>query len=81
VIPKITLYTRQGCCLCDQAKRTLQSARRRKPFDLDEIDIDQDPALRSAYDHEVPVIAINGKKAFKYRVKLDEFLKKLDART
>jgi hypothetical protein len=49
-------------------------------FDLTEIDIDQDAGLRKIYNDEVPVIAINGSKAFKYRVTEQELLKKLAAR-
>lgn len=76
----VTLYTRQGCCLCEDAKRVLEAARARAVFELDVIDIDGDAELRARYDHEVPVIAIDGKKAFKYRVNPEEFLKKLGAR-
>ena len=78
--PSVTLYTRRGCCLCDDAKRVIAAARRRAPFDYQEVDIDRDPELRRLYNDEVPVIAINGHKAFKYRVTMDEFLKKLAAR-
>jgi hypothetical protein len=45
------------------------------------VDIDGDPALVSRYNDEVPVIAINGAKAFKYRLDMQEFLKKLAARS
>jgi len=78
--PKVTLYTRAGCCLCDDAKRVLSDARRRADFDYQELDIDLDPELRRRYNDEVPVIAINQVKAFKYKVTRDEFLKKLAAR-
>jgi glutaredoxin len=78
--PKVTFYTRRGCCLCEDAKRVLESARLRAPFDLDVVDIDGDTDLRRTYNDEVPVIAINGSKAFKYRVTEPEFLKKLAAR-
>lgn len=78
--PKVTLYTRKGCCLCDDAKHVLELARRQARFDLDEVDIDRRPDLEKLYTDEVPVIAINGSKAFKYRVSVDEFLKKLAAR-
>jgi glutaredoxin len=79
--PKVTLYTREGCCLCEDAKRVLEAVQQRASFDLDEIDIDGDAELRRAYSDEVPVIAINGSKAFKYRVTEQELLKKLAART
>ena len=78
--PKVTLYTRQGCCLCEDAKRVLTAARRRADFELEEVDIDLDPELRRRYNDEVPVIAINQVKAFKYKVTRDEFLKRLAAR-
>jgi glutaredoxin len=78
--PRVTLYTRQGCCLCDDAKKVLLDARRRADFDYEEFDIDLDPELLRRYNDEVPVIAINQVKAFKYKVDRDEFLKKLAAR-
>jgi glutaredoxin len=78
---KVTLYTRGGCHLCDEAKQAIESARRRTAFDYEEFDIDSDPRLRQLYNEEVPVIAIDGKKAFKYRVTPAELLKKLAARS
>ena len=79
--PKVTLYTRKGCCLCDDAKRVIDGARSHATFEYEEIDIDSDPAFVSRYNDEVPVIAIDGAKAFKYRLTMEEFLKKLAART
>ena len=76
----VTLYTRQGCCLCDDAKQVLHEARRRAVFEYQEIDIDSDAELRSKYNDEVPVIAIDGAKAFKYRVDLKDLLRRLAAR-
>jgi glutaredoxin len=66
--PSVTLYTRKECHLCDVAKGVLAQVRAEREFDLTTLDIDADPELRALYDHEVPVIAINGRKAFKYRV-------------
>jgi glutaredoxin len=78
---KVTLYTRGGCHLCDEAKQAIESARRRTAFDYEEFDIDSDPRLRQLYNEEVPVIAIDGKKAFKYRVTAGDLLQKLAARS
>ncbi len=77
---RVTLYTRVGCCLCEQARQALADARRRAPFEYEEIDIDRHPEWLALYHEEVPVVAIDGRKAFKYRVSVDEFLKKLAAR-
>lgn len=77
---KVTLYTRRGCHLCDEAKQQIESARRRRAFDYEEFDIDANAELRQLYNEEVPVITIDGKKAFKYRLTADELLKKLAGR-
>jgi len=76
----VTLYTRAGCCLCDDAKHTISALRGKAEFDYEEIDIDSDPDLRARYNDEVPVIAIDGRKAFKYHIDPTEFLKKLASR-
>jgi glutaredoxin len=78
--PHVTLYTRSGCCLCDDAKQVIAAARRFADFDYTEIDIDADPDLVRLYNDELPVITIDRRKAFKYRVNMNEFLKKLAAR-
>ena len=80
VMAKVTLYTRAGCCLCDEAKQVLALARGRRSFEYEEVDIDRQTEWLPVYNEEVPVVAIDGLKAFKYRVELDEFLKKLAAR-
>jgi glutaredoxin len=77
---RVTLYTRTGCCLCDQAKEVLAAAARCAVFAYEEIDIDRHLDYFALYNEEVPVIAIDGRKAFKYRVDMNEFLKKLEAR-
>jgi glutaredoxin len=66
--PAVTLYTRVGCHLCDVAKDVLDQVRRERPFDLTTVDIDTDPELVRAYGEQVPVVTIDGRKAFKFRV-------------
>jgi glutaredoxin len=77
---RVTLYTRAGCCLCEEAKQVLAAARGHAAFEFEEIDIDRHPEWLPLYNDEVPVIAIDGRKAFKYKVSMDDFLKKLAAR-
>jgi glutaredoxin len=78
--PLVTLYTRAGCHLCDEAKKVIEAARGRAEFDYEERDIDTAAELLRLYNEEVPVIAIDGRKAFKYRLDMNEFLKRLAAR-
>lgn len=54
----VTLYTRNECHLCDQARLDLESLQAKYPHRLVEIDIDTDPALQKAYLVEIPVIEV-----------------------
>jgi len=63
-MPSATLYTRQGCHLCDDALAVLQ----RHGVSPRLVDIDADPALRERYNECVPVVEINGKERFRGRV-------------
>ncbi len=73
----VTLYTRAGCHLCDDAKAVLDAVQVDHPFALDVVDIDGDPSLVALYTTEVPVIAVDGRKAFKYRVTADALVARL----
>jgi glutaredoxin len=80
-MPEVILYSRQGCHLCDLVKDSLQRLARNASFHWRTVDIDSDPELQRLYNDEVPVVFINGQKAFKYRMDEREFLRKLSART
>ncbi len=60
----VTLYTRQGCHLCDDALVLL----RRYGLTPEIVDIDADPELRTQFNTCVPVVAMNGKVRFRGRV-------------
>jgi hypothetical protein len=47
------------------------------PMEVEEIDVDESADLRRRYGHEVPVLMIDGRKAFKYRATVEELRKKL----
>lgn len=64
----VVLYTRPGCCLCDEARAVLERARDRHRFDLQERDIEQDEALLRAYLERIPVVTIDGVEAFELAV-------------
>jgi glutaredoxin len=74
---RVDVYSRPGCHLCDEAKETIERVRRRFDFELQIIDVETDPALEAEYGEEIPVVCINGTKAFKYRVDESEFEKKV----
>ncbi|MGA9771949.1 MAG: glutaredoxin family protein [Blastocatellia bacterium] len=73
----VILYTRPGCHLCEEAKAAMRASGCKDEFVLKEINIDEDPVLHDKYKYDIPVIYINGVKAFKHRVDPREFRLKL----
>jgi glutaredoxin len=74
---KVVVYSRKGCHLCEVVKESLDKLSRRGGFIWQEIDVDSDGELRRQFNDEVPVVFIDGRKAFKYRMDEQEFLRKL----
>jgi glutaredoxin len=66
----VTLFTRDDCELCDVAHEALVRVRERVSFELRVVDLDREasPDKRAAYDWEVPVVELEGRKIMKYRV-------------
>jgi len=60
----VVLYTRQGCCLCDQAHELLQN----HGLEPQLVDIDRDESLREQFNTCVPVVEIDGKVRFRGKV-------------
>jgi glutaredoxin len=74
---QLTLYSRRDCCLCEEMKAVIQRVASRVALRLEEIDVDSSPELQERYGHEVPVLFIDERKAFKYRVTRKELEKRL----
>ena len=74
---QVTLYTREDCSLCEEMKGVVREVAAEIPLEVEEVDVDRDPDLREKLGSEVPVLFINGRKAFKYRVAARELKRKL----
>ena len=74
---EIVLYTREGCCLCDDARRLLLKVRQRHPFRLIERDIETDDDLLRAYLERIPVVTIDGVEVFEFFVDEGELVRRL----
>jgi glutaredoxin len=59
-MPTITLYTKAGCHLCDEARAHLEDLAADHDVVLEEIDIRADLALFERYRYRIPVIAVDG---------------------
>ena len=68
---RVTLYTRAGCHLCEEAERVLRQEQAATPFRLELVDIDRAPELARRYGVRVPVVAVDGEELFEYEVPPD----------
>jgi len=73
----ITLYTRPGCHLCEEAKALIESLLSEFGATLREVNIDEDEVLRQRYGTDIPVIFIGSRKAAKHRVDPVKFRRQL----
>jgi len=69
----VVLYARDGCHLCDEARRVILSVRERLPFAFTEVDIETDDDLLRDYGIRIPVVTIDGEERFEIAVDPDAF--------
>jgi thiol-disulfide isomerase/thioredoxin len=66
--PRLTLYSRTWCHLCDEMRTDLEPLARAFGWAVEVVDIDADPALVALYDELVPVLVCNGVRLCHYRL-------------
>jgi len=74
---EVTLYSRPGCHLCEEAKAAITPLLREFGGSFREVNIDSDPALRERYGWDVPVIFLGARKVAKHRVNIGQFRRQL----
>ena len=75
----VRLYTAAGCHLCERARATVAAVGGEIPFDLEEIDITGNAELEARYREWLPVVEIDGERAFVYHVDSRALRRKLSA--
>jgi len=73
----VTIYSRPGCHLCEEAKARMAPLLKEFGARLTEINIDKDAELRARYDYDVPVIFLGARKVAKHRVDLEQLRRQL----
>ncbi|XP_074060505.1 glutaredoxin-like protein C5orf63 homolog isoform X2 [Macrotis lagotis] len=81
ILPVLTLFTKDPCPLCDEAKEVLKPLKNK--FILQEVDITlpENSAWYDRYKFDIPVFHLNGQFLMMHRVnfsKLEKQLKKLE---
>ncbi len=65
---KVTLYSKAGCHLCDEARAYLEELAVTSEMVIDEIDIRRDTALFERYRYRIPVIVVDGAEVLEGRI-------------
>lgn len=73
----VTLYTRPGCHLCEEAKAVIEPLLREFGANLCEVNIDEDKILKERYGWDIPVLFLGPCKVAKHRVSLLQFRRQL----
>ena len=74
----VTLYSRPGCHLCEEAKAAIAPHLCEFGAVLREVNIDEDAVLKGRYGWDIPVIFIGTHKAAKHRVDVPQFRRQLE---
>ena len=74
----VTMYMREGCHLCEEAKATMAPILNALGARLQEVDIDDDPVLRTRYTNDVPVIFIGSYFFAQHRIDATRFRRHLE---
>ncbi|KAG8625742.1 hypothetical protein KVT40_006143 [Elsinoe batatas] len=63
-VPRITLFTRDNCSLCDDAKRVLDRVWEKRPYELDTVNVMAASAAKwkAVYEFDTPVIHVDKTK-------------------
>lgn len=66
--PRITLYTRPGCHLCDDARAVIEGVCADLGESYEEVDITGDGDLEDRFTEDVPVTFVDGRQHDFWRV-------------
>jgi len=80
-MPTVTVYHAEGCHLCERALAQVAALRDELGFELQTVDIGGDAELEARYREWLPVVEIDGRRAFVYHVHVDALRRKLLAQT
>jgi glutaredoxin len=67
-LPRLTVYSRSQCHLCDDMITGLRRLQAANSFDFYTVDVDRDPALERRYGDKVPVLAYGERELCHYRL-------------
>jgi glutaredoxin len=78
-MPAVTLLTKPGCHLCDDARPVVERVLAEHPgVTLQELSILDDDALREEYAEDIPVVLVDGRVHSNWHVDADRLRRALE---
>ena len=77
-MPKLTLYGKPGCHLCDDARLVVERATAGRDVTLEQVDISRDPELHARMGERIPVLELDGEELFELFVDEGVLKRRLD---
>lgn len=74
----VELYSKDDCHLCEVAKKVLHRVQQRRSFRLHEIKIQPGTDEYDQFKERIPVVFVNKKLAFQYKVSEPELIRLLE---
>lgn len=74
---KVLLYKKEGCHLCDEAEDILEKLKKDRKFFLERITLEENTDMFERYGNKVPIVFINDRMAFEFKLDEQAFVKKL----
>ena len=77
--PRMVIYQRDGCHLCEIASAQLEQLQGEYEFELEQLDIESNDDLHRLYLERIPVIALDGEELYDFEIDLQDLKSRLFA--
>ena len=77
MISVVTVYSRDGCHLCEEALELLRGLGRPELV-IETVDIEADEELLRRYLERIPVVALDGVELYDFHVDVEDLVRRLD---
>jgi hypothetical protein len=67
-VKKVILYSKPECHLCEPVENVILAVRKKKVFDFEVRNIENDPGDFEKYRHAIPVVLVDGKEIARYKL-------------
>ena len=74
---RVVVYTAESCRLCERALDVVRGVQDELEFELELVDVGGSPELEARYREHLPVVEIDGERAFTYFVDAEALRRRL----